>query len=266
MVGQQAGQFCYGGESSVESKVSCTAEGGHPTGCIPSPGHVLMPLLTGHEVLTLPQTVLRPGDTLWSEFLIREKTKNTQNQLGPLQSQHPLITPLWEEENPGFYALGITSHSSRPPDKQATLWPTRGSSSLLPPPNLLASTRLWKTPRFPFIKRCLCSLPADLEALWAWPRPRRGDGAEQGKFEGKIIIWNLSALPTYKNTDNQGDRVKWYCGDPNFILWNLWAFETDPWGLNPILCPPLALPCGLLHPGLFQTLFCSSVKSPNGKG
>ena len=59
------------------------------------------------------------------------------------------------------------------------------------------------------------------------------------------------------------------CRDPIFILWilcELLRLETDSWGLNSILCPAQFLPCGLPDPGLFQTLFCFSVKSPDWKG
>ena len=70
---------------------------------------------------------------------------------------------------------------------------------------------------------------------------------------------NLSALPTHKNVNDQQDHAKWSCRDPIFILWILFELlrlETDPWGLNSILCTTQLLPCGFPDPGLFQTLFC----------
>lgn len=77
---------------------------------------------------------------------------------------------------------------------------------------------------------------------------------------------NLPALPAHKNINHQQDHAKW---DPIFILWILWELlrlETDSCGLYSILCPEQFLSSGLPDPGLFQTLFCFSVKSPDWKG
>lgn len=40
----------------------------------PAPIHLWVPLFIEYLVLTPPETMLRPGDILWSEFLITEKT------------------------------------------------------------------------------------------------------------------------------------------------------------------------------------------------
>ena len=95
---------------------------------------------------TLPWAVLRVGDILWSEFLITEKTKSTKDQL-----VHGIIKPAvlnyTSPEGGGkswLPCLGVARYPSWPPEKQATLWLSECSSSLLLPLNGTVSMRLWK--------------------------------------------------------------------------------------------------------------------------
>lgn len=127
-----------------------------------------------------------PEPTSWRPHQARARQSHLLGRRKPLASM-PLVCKM-----PRLPSWGTGS-----------LWPPAHSSSVLPPPSLVVSMRLWCTPSIPFIKQRLCSLPADTAAVWAWPRHWRGNSLSRETWVLNRSVWHeviLSALPRHQNT------------------------------------------------------------------
>lgn len=181
------------------------------------------------------------------------------NQLGLLEvspsSQHSLIIPLQEEESPGFHAWGLQdTHAGLQRNRQhsdhLTTAPLSSQLSCLP--------ETVKTPNTPLVKQCLCSLPANVAECGPGKDNEEGTPLIKKNTSAKSLHMLLSDLispPWHKNSKTirrtmLNGPARTSPSSSQFC--ELLRLETDPWGLNSILCPPQSLPCGLLDPGAFS--------------
>lgn len=221
-----------------------------------------------YSVPALPCTVLRPGEIPWSEFLITEKTKNTQNQLGslhgvPIKPASLHYTSLGGGKGPSFHALGLR-------DTPAGLLRNRPHSD-----QTNATPLFSHLPIYLFLWDCE-GLQATLSlsgvcvlCLLIWKQYGPGKDTEEGTLlnrENTTVKSQLCAMKwiyqpsphTKPQTNNQGDHAEGSCRDPIFVLWSLWTLGTwdRPLGTKSQPLPSTVSPLWLAqHPGFFQTPF-----------